>query len=250
MTEPVYMVSVVQDFSMYEKCVLSNPYCREFKCVALDNTKENLSISVRYNSFLDAHDEPAWIVFCHEDWRLDCDLLPLLEGLDKGCLYGPIGMWVEQCRNADFMEVRGFTVDGPKDGSASNVFRGVRLEGRVDSFDCQCLIVHNSLIREKGLRFDERLSFDLYVEDFCVNAYEKAGVESRILPMKCHHFSQGTIGERFYKSLDYLQEKYAGAGKRYGSIVGRHVTFGRNTDKPIYNKHRTLGALLRYWIRK
>ena len=120
----------------------------------------------------------------------------------------------------------------------------------MDTFDCQCLVVHSSLIRRYGLRFDERLSFDLYVEDFCVGAYERYGIESHILLMECHHFSQGSIGQRFYEALACLQEKYRSARKRYASIVGRHITFGRNIDKPVYNMHRTLGAMIRYLIKK
>ena len=104
--------------------------------------------------------------------------------------------------------------------------------------------------REKGLRFDERLSFDLYVEDFCVSAFEEYGIESRILPLECRHYSLGTIGQRFYESLSYLREKYANAVKRHATIVGRLETFGRNSEKPIYYLHRTLGAWLRYWIKK
>lgn len=250
MTEPVYIVSVVRNYDMYGRCVLDNPYCKGLKAVALDNREENLSISVRYNQFLDSCTEPAWIIFCHEDWALGCDILPLLQELDKGSLYGPIGVWIRECRNSDFLEVRGRTVDGPKDGSKAFVYRGMSLDGKVDTFDCQCLIVHNSLVREKGLRFDERLSFDLYVEDFCVSAFENYGIESRILPLECRHYSLGTIGQRFYDSLSYLREKYANAVKRHATIVGRHETFGRNSEKPIYYLHRTLGAWLRYWIKK
>lgn len=250
MKERVYIVSVVRDYSMYDRCIRNNPFCQEFRQVPLDNVQENLSITVQYNRFLESFQEDGWIIFCHEDWRLDQDLFPLLRDLDKSCLYGPIGMYLIECKHADFMEVRGFTVDGPKDGSRSNRFRGVRLQGVVDTFDCQCLIVHRSLIRRHNLRFDETLTFDLYVEDFCVAAREKAGIDSHILLMKCHHFSQGTIAPRFYVALSYLQKKYANASKRYASIVGRHVTWGRNADKPVYNMHRTLGAWLRYLIKK
>lgn len=250
LTEPVYIVSVVRDYEMYDRCVRNNPFCQGFQLFPLDNRTENLPVPVRYNQFLDREEEDGWIVFCHEDWRLDCCLPPLLEGLDRSRLYGPIGMWLIECPHSDFMEVRGFTVDGPKDGSRSNRFRGVRLRGRVDTFDCQCLVVHSSLIRRYGLRFDERLAFDLYVEDFCVGAYERYGIESHILLMECHHFSQGSVGHRFYEALACLQEKYRSARKRYASIVGRHITFGRNTDKPVYNMHRTLGAMIRYLIKK
>jgi len=248
--EPVYIVSVVRDFEMYDRCVRNNPFCQAFRQVPLDNRAENLPVPVRYNQFLDTLQEDGWIIFCHEDWRLDEDLMPSLRDLDKGCLWGPIGIWLKECRHSDFMEVRGCVTDSFKDGSDPRRYRGFAMEGRVDSFDCQCLVVHSSLIRQHDLRFDENLTFDLYVEDFCVAAHVKAGIESRILPMRCQHYSRGTISQRFQDSLSYLQKKYAFAAKRYATIVGRHATFGGRMDKPVYYLHRTLGALLRYWFKK
>ena len=51
--------------------------------------------------------------------------------------------------------------------------RRVKTGIKVQTFDCQCLIIHSSLINRYKLRFDENLTFDLYVEDFCANANEK-----------------------------------------------------------------------------
>lgn len=247
----VYMVSVVRDYQMYGKCVKDNPWCKDLTLVPLDNLKENKPITVRYNAFLDSLQEEGWVIFCHEDWRLDCDILPILERLDKNFIYGPIGVFVEECEHADFIHINGQVTHSAKDGKRRRVIHGVEKEARVDCFDCQCIIVHSSLVKKYGLGFDENLSFDMYAEDFCVNAYERFGIESRTVYIPCTHFSRGNINERFHKSLDYVREKYRGGKKRYATIVGRHNTFGGgNPDKKVCTYRNTLLAKIRYYLNK
>ena len=247
MSEKVYMVSVVRDFEMYGNCILDNPLCRSLNIVTIDNREENLGIPLRYNCILDTLEEDGWIVFCHEDWMPECDLQSILSGLDKDCLYGPIGVFVEERRNRDFIFMHGEAKNCGKDGKSFKTIYGVETCARVDCFDCQCLIVHSSLVKRYSLRFDENLLFDMYVEDFCVNAYEKYGVISRTIKIECTHFSRGSINARFHSSLDYVREKYKGGKKRYATIVGRHNTFGRNIDKPV-SKYRN-NLLGKVWYR-
>ena len=107
----------------------------------------------------------------------------------------------------------------------------------MDTFDCQCLIVHSSLVERFSLRFDENFTFDLYVEDFCISAFENHGVISRILPMDCRHWSYGSVSDRFMRLKEYLSSKCRGvhstiAGKsliaRPELVGGRRFTvFGR-----------------------
>ena len=137
-----------------------------------------------------------------------------------------------------------------KDGKSLKTIYGVETCARVDCFDCQCLIVHSSLVKKYGLRFDEKLLFDMYVEDFCVNAFEKYGVISRTIKIECTHFSRGSINARFHSSLDYVREKYKGGKKRYATIVGRHNTFGRNIDKPVSKYRNNLLGKVWYWLNK
>lgn len=246
----IYMVSVVRDYQMYGKCVSDNPWCKDLTLVPLDNLKENKPITVRYNAFLDSLQEDGWIVFCHEDWMLECDIQPILDGLDKDKLWGPIGVFVEECKNSDFVHLFGEVKHSLKDGSAVRTVHGLEPSARVDCFDCQCLIVYSALVRKYGLRFDENLKFDMYVEDFCVNAYEKYGIISQTVKIECTHFSKGDINTRFHNSLDYVREKYKDGKKRYATIVGRHNTFGRNLDKPIHTYRNTLLPKIRYYILK
>ena len=246
----VYMVSVVRDYQMYGKCIKDNPYCKDLTLVALDNLRENKPITVRYNEFLDTLEDDGWIVFCHEDWMPECDLRPILETLDKSMLWGPIGVYLEECEHSDFVHLRGRVNHSGKDGSGKVAVGGAEPYDRVDCFDCQCLIVHSTLVRRYGLRFDPNLHFDMYVEDFCVNAYEKYGIISHTAVIECTHFSKGDINTRFHNSLDYVREKYAGSKKRYVTIVGRHNDFGRNRNKPIHTYRHTLIPKIRYYLLK
>jgi len=247
MSERIYMVSVVRDEAMYEKCIGSNPYCRDAEKVILDNRTENLPIPERYNRFLDSFTGDGWVVFCHEDWM---PLEPLeLEHLDRNCLWGPIGAILEVCEHTDFIHISGEIQQCRKDGRMLRRNKGTWKDGRTDTFDCQCIIVHSSLLREKELRFDNRLLFDLYAEDFCAQAWQK-GVPSRIFPVKCRHYSGGTIGERFWKGLSYLREKYRDCPKRFPTPVGRRNSFGGDQAKPILNYRRTPWARLRYYRKK
>lgn len=249
MSEKVYMVSVVRDYAMYRKCIVDNPFCRSLSIVTLDNRKENLGIPVRYNRFMDSIQEDGWVVFCHEDWMPLQDIGPLLEGLDRSSIYGPVGAVMEVCPRADFIHISGHIEQRRKDGSWHKDVRGTWRGGDADTFDCQCVIAHSSLLREKDLRFDEHLSFDMYAEDFCASAWLK-GVPSKILPVKCRHYSGGTVGQRFWDSLEYLRGKFRDCPKRFPSPVHRRISFGGDQSRPIYNYRRSPNAVIRYLLKK
>lgn len=207
----IVIISVVRDFAMYEKCICTNPYCCGCEFAPIDNREKNAGIPAGYNSFLTSRpaNEDAWYVFCHEDWQPLENLGERLVDLDRESLWGGIGastrvrwgiyhQWqlvgtVEECR---------------KDGSNRRMIgRAVSMGTPVETFDCQCLIVHSSLIQRNALRFDEHLTFDLYVEDFCMAAKEK-GIASRILPLSACHWSGGSVQPRYYEQERYVNEKY------------------------------------------
>jgi len=152
----VIIISVVRDYQMYDTCVRSNPFANCYTVCPLDNTRENKTVPVRYNEFLNSYDfsNPAWLVFCHEDFELKQAVDPLLEPLDTNVLYGPIGA------------------------------------------------------RTDVRWFDENLSFDLYIEDFCISAKENHGVPSQVLAVECQHWSGGAVRERYYHQEAYLNKKY------------------------------------------
>ena len=222
------IISVVRDFDMYNRLVRNNPNSKDATFVAFDNNAENLFIAARYNSFLDSYDyaDEDWFVFCHEDWEVFEDLKEKLTYLDKNFLYGPIGAKKDGIYNKN--KIIGQIYESDKDGCNRHL-NGEFVKDLidVDTFDCQCLIIHSSLVKKHGLRFDENLSFDLYVEDFCINAKEKFGISSKILQLSCQHYSCGKITKRFYKQLSYLKSKYCNTFHIYASTAGSSLVGNR-----------------------
>lgn len=215
------VISVVCNFNMYNRLVKQNPcFGKNVKFIVWDNNKENKPISIRYNEFLNDYDysNEDWFVFCHEDWELKEKIDSKIESLDKSNIYGPIGMEIGKWWKAPVC--RGRILQSNKDGS--NVVQIGEKSNEiteVGTFDCQCIIVHSSLIKKYDLRFDETLSFDLYVEDFCIQAREKYGIVSKILPLKCQHYSYGNVSKRFYELLKYMRKKYKKSNRIYYSTV-------------------------------
>lgn len=216
------IISVVRNSIMYNRLVKNNPYNQGASFYPIDNNVENKSIAVRYNQFLDNYDytKPDWFVFCHEDWKVKENWLPRFDKLNKNKLYGPIGIYVFSLAGKIIKNIYGRITHSDKDGSnPEKIGVKVKIGTKVNVFDCQCLIVHSSLVKNYNLRFDENLDFDLYVEDFCINAQEKYHIPSCIMPLKCHHYSKGKVSGRFLKKLQYLQEKYKNAKGMYSTPV-------------------------------
>ncbi len=232
----VFFVSVVRDFDMYNRCVVHNPNCAGGSFHAVDNRSKNEFISVCYNRFLNQYDfsEDAWIVFCHEDFQLYEPLEPFLEKADRNTLYGPIGV-TTKCRLGIYYQwkLAGVIETSNKFGeNVGTVGRSVPFGTPVETFDCQCLIVHSSLIRRTGTRFDEHLSYDLYVEDFCMQAKENHNVLSAVLPVKCRHWSYGNAMSRYHDQARYLEGKwpnvcYTGTSSH---IIGGGASLRRRFD--------------------
>lgn len=215
-------VSVVRNPGLYARCVSSNVFNAGADFVCFDNTRDNVGVAGRYNSFLDSYDysKPAWFVFCHEDWELLEDIRPKLAGLPEDSLYGPIGNATLVTDSRICSYTRGFCRQCDREGKRRVRCRGLFRTGEVDTFDCQCLIVHSSLVERFSLRFDENFTFDLYVEDFCISAFENHGVISRILPMDCRHWSYGSVSDRFMRLKEYLSSKCRGV---HSTIAGKSL---------------------------
>ena len=210
--DKVLYVSVVRDWTMYERCLKGNPFLSGGELCPIDNREKNEGVPVCYNRFLESRpkNESAWYVFCHEDFELKESISALLDGLDMNALWGPIGA-MTRVRWGIYHKWRmlGSVEECAKDGSnVHEIGTSVPVGTPVETFDCQCLIVHSSLVQREGLRFDENLSFDLYIEEFCMAAKEKAGVMSRILPLAARHWSGGSVQERYYAQEAHVNKKY------------------------------------------
>lgn len=240
--QPV-IITVVRDFEMYEKCVKNNAHLSDCLLCPIDNRVENDYITTCYNREIRRLlNNDAWIVFCHEDFEFLENPAPLLEAADKDSIYGPIGGVIYSEKHWLLKErwsgvFRGKIMESEKDGS--NVIESginVPMETEVDTLDCQCMIVHSSLLRKFALRFDERLSFDLYVEDFCINAFLRYGVKTRILQIGCQHYSRGKVMPRFHEQLKYLASKYP-EYEAFGA-VGYFIGGGRTPVRRVQKKVR------------
>lgn len=243
----IVVISVVRDFDLYNRLVASNVFFRNAQFVTFDNRKDNKFISVRYNQFLDSYDysQAAWFVFCHEDWELQSDISEKLLSAPTDCLYGPIGTVLVPENDIYRLCMLGYVKNSDKNGKNIRFYGNKCADfAKVDTFDCQCLIVHSDLVQKFNLRFDKNLQFDLYVEDFCINAFEQHGIESRILGIKCQHYSYGSILDRFKQNFAYLKEKYKESSHSYSNCLLTEA-LGKEPDKPIKRQRSGLWKSLK-----
>jgi hypothetical protein len=248
MNSPI-IISVVRDYAMYDKCVAKNSFVSNCRLEPIDNRERNEYITVCYNRMVEKlADADSWLIFCHEDFQFLEDPALLLEKADKNSIYGPIGGVLKKRFHPLFLEIwegvfYGQILESEKDGSGVREL-GASVNGgmQVETLDCQCVIVHSSLFAKHRLRFDEKLSFDLYVEDFCVSARLEYAVSTRILPMRCQHYSRGCIALRFFEQLKYLREKYP-KYEAFG-VTGYYIGAGRTSLRRFQKKVR--GFLDRY----
>lgn len=233
LNDRLLVVSVVRDASMYKRCVEDNPFLAQCRILPLYNIEKNDGVPTCYNRAIKKllPEASGWIVFCHEDFMFLEDPAPLLNSADRQSVWGVFGGVTTVRRHWLFGEVWGGTyegqlIDSDKNGArVREIGHATPIGTRVDTLDCCCLIVHSELLRRLNLLFDECLSFDLYAEDFCMNAYCKYGVKSRVLPLKCRHYSRGAVLPRFFSQIEYLNVKYD--KWEAFSVVGYFVGAGR-----------------------
>lgn len=213
--EKIYFVSVVNNYALYDQLIRNNVFVKlpqNIECVDYNNVVENIPIPIRYNSFLNNYDykQDAWFVFCHCDWELWEDINPVLNKLDKNYIYGPIGAKLEYCKEQAYSTLSGFCYEKRRDGTGLRILGDLKnVPELTDTFDCQALIVHSSLVKKFNLRFDENLYWDLYVEDFSINAKLKYNIASYALHFRaCHWSGYHSIPASYYATLDYINKKY------------------------------------------
>jgi hypothetical protein len=236
-TKKYIFITAYIDNDLYGRCVVNNPHIKdnaEIKCAGFNNTKDNKHVSVRYNQFLDSwnYDDEAWFIFCHSDWELLEDMTPLLAKLNRGAIYGPIGAVVKKRFGKIINECRGYCRERSRDGSESRILscKKQRTGTIVDTLDAQSMIIHSSLVKKYGLRFDESFAFDLYCEDFSAWAKMKYGIKTRILRIECRHnnIAKNMDGrDDYYRMLDIFNEKYPDI------ILGSTVTVLGKINKPF-----------------
>lgn len=210
--DAVACVAVMWNAARYDQCYARNVHVKNLKCVVVDNRMNNRPIPDRYNEFLDTYDYSSqmWFVFAHEDFEIRDNLVAKLADCDVGSLWSPIGCYRQSFLGIGRQRYVGTILDADRKTGDGFVLSGrpVKKGTKVETFDCCCLIVHSSLVQKHHLRFDPKLEFDLYVEDFCAMAKVRYGIVSRILPFESTHHSLSVPQRRYYDLLPYLRKKY------------------------------------------
>lgn len=196
----VMFVVVYDSPQMYRSGFASSPYVQGENVVAYHNVHEE-SIPKVFNRIVQKHlDENVWFVFCHQDFVLQEDLQAHLKKKQTEAIYGPMG--VRLAENKFYGRVT--QTDGKPVGS--KIIR----DTPVQTLDERCIVAHSQVFRQ-GLSFDERLRFDLYVADFCMQAYAM-GFDVLATPLKCQHPIEspqraGNSAEHFM-ALKLFKEKW------------------------------------------
>lgn len=245
----VYYISVINNFDLYNKCIKQNPFVtlpQKTHLIEFDNTKDNIYIAKRYNSFLNNYnyEKEAWFIFCHCDWEPMENINAKIQNLDKSCIYGPIGSKAEIFKNKLIVYLTGFCYEKRRDGSGLRPL-GALTKGTeiTDTFDCQAMIIHSSLIQKYNLRFDENLKWDLYVEDFCINAKKQYKIPSYAIRLEsCHWSGYHITPKSYYQSLEYINQKYPNDsfGGTVSPIGGAKIPIASAKECIIYKLSRNI----------
>lgn len=167
-----------------------------------DNSMERRGLPAWYNRFI--ADNSGWLVFIHHDFAFLEDVSEKIESLDKGKIWGVIGVpyGLAKRKRSDIIGRISCGEDGL--GSMGEWLESPRRAGNVD---CCCIIVHSDLLaRYPDLRFDEALEFHQYAEEFCIHA-DKLGVETWVFQCECAHYGKGSMDQNYERALSHICAK-------------------------------------------
>ena len=212
----VYIVTVVKDFDLYEESIKTNKFMKECTLVTYDNSQEDISISQRYNDFLENHlhniSPRDWIIFCNQGFSFMEDFQNVLEKLEPNNIYGVMG--VKNKRKFSWRHFK-FISENQKVGGVcidkDHTHRRTRSEQKlrqVDNLDSCCMIVNAELLQDFHLTFNEKLPFFFYVEEFCLAALYKYKIKSYVLPLDAYFLGPEEFPPEYYESKDYLKAEY------------------------------------------
>lgn len=220
------VVCVYNDEKIFEKVVKDNKFLSGCELVAFDNRFENISITKRYNCFIEdtlkqSSDDDFWYVFIHQDFGVLEDINSVLNKLNPDFIYGAVGVKVFKglfWGKSGFDRRLGFKIElkltfgqilqGDDDYGLKKHGRKAYWPIEVDAIDCCCIIIHSSLVNRYNLRFDENLSFHMYAEELCYRAKKDYKIKTKIAQMNCFHIGVGCLNEEYYNSAKYLKEKF------------------------------------------
>lgn len=227
------IICVFNSKEIFEKVVKNNENIQNCEIFSFDNTIENISITKRYNSFIEEHigrgakgaapseTKDFWYFFIHQDFGINEDIELITEKLNKNYIYGPIGVKMfrglffgKKDKEGHFGFKNHFVLTLGRISQGDNDFnfkphgRKVLYQPTVDAIDCCCIIIHSSLIQKYNLRFDENLNFHMYAEELCYRAKKEFKIKTKVVQMNCFHLGKGSLDENFDASVKYLKEKF------------------------------------------
>ncbi len=221
------IVCVVNNFEIFESVVKNNGSLTHCEIISYDNSSDNVSITKRYNDFINDYvlntEQDFWCFFVHQDFGFMESIEKFLSKLDKNAIYGTIGVKsfgnkaLEKLGLSNKIKIKGKgrlklpfgqILQGNNDFNFHKYGFEVFTQMEVDSVDCCCIMIHSSLIRKHNLLFDENLSFHLYAEELCYRAKNELKIKTKVVQAKCFHMGRGNIDEVFCESLNYLQVKF------------------------------------------
>lgn len=226
------VICVVNDFEIFDKVVKNNENLKGTELFFYDNTSENISITKRYNQFIEenigrgdsvaAPEQDFWCAFIHQDFGIQENINPLLEKLNKDCIYGAVGIKifrglfygkkggvnVKYGFKTQLKLTLGRILQGNNDFNFKKHGRIALFQPTVDVIDCCCIMIHSSLIKKYNLRFDENLDFHMYAEELCYRAKQDYKIKTKVVQLKCFHMNKGSLNEEFKKSAQYLKGKF------------------------------------------
>lgn len=194
---------------MADQFFTANSNLSEFDIHLIDNRERAAGLPLIYNEIIGRHiEEDRWLFFVHEDFEVKGAFIDTSHLAING-VYGTFG--IRLMRNAPVPYGR--HICSNKDGSRRvEVGMGISRPTWVETLDCQSVLLHTRMLRANPfLRFDEALTFDLYAEEFCLNAQENHGIPILVVPMAYQHYSHGRVTERYWRGIAHLATKYPDA---------------------------------------
>jgi len=219
------VVCVFNNQEVFDNSVKNNENLNGCELFSYDNREENISITNRYNKFIEENvvesDSDFWCVFIHQDFGFMENVNFVIEKLNKEHIYGPIGAKVFKGLffgkkgmdrkikfKTDLTLVLGEILRGDNIDELKKYGRCFFYPTIVDAVDCCCIMIHSSLIKKYNLRFDENLKFHMYAEELCYRAKQKYKIKTKVVPIKCYHLGKGKLDEDYKKSVQYLKDKF------------------------------------------
>jgi hypothetical protein len=213
----IYIVTVVKDFELYEKSIKNNEFMKDCNLITYDNSQEDISITQRYNDFLENHLKKIapndWIIFCNQGFSFLEDFKELLKTLEPNSIYGIRGAktkrkfsWLRFKFLNEVVKVGGVVSD--EDYTPKKRSRKEQKLKQVDNVDSCCMIINAELLQDFHLDFNEKLPYFFFIEEFCMAALYKYKIKSYILPVDAFFLGSQEFPPEYYESKDYLKAEY------------------------------------------